>query len=141
VRRLRNRIALIDDSYNSSPTALKRALDVLANETRASRKVAVLGEMLELGEHSVELHQQSGAAAAQSGVDFLVAVGGQPARALADAAVKSGMPPAAVRYFETSDAAASVVAAAIQPGDVVLVKGSRGTRTDMVADRIAAEHG
>ena len=140
VRRLRNRVTLIDDSYNSSPAALQRALEVLANETRASRKVAILGEMLELGGHSAELHQQSGRFAADAGVQLLFAIGGEPARALADAAVGAGMPRAAVRYFESSEVAAAAAAAAVQPGDVVLVKGSRGTRTDVVADRIAAEH-
>ena len=140
VRRLRDRIMLIDDSYNSSPAALKRALEVLTHETRASRKVAVLGEMLELGEHSTELHRQSGRAAADAGVDLLFAIGGASARALADAAVTAGMPPTAVNYFESSEAAASAAAASIKAGDVVLVKGSRGTRTDVVADRIAAEH-
>ncbi len=140
VRQLRDRITLIDDSYNSSPTALRRALEVLAHETRAARKVAVLGEMLELGDHSIELHRQSGRAAADAGVDLLFAVGGPPARALADAAVAAGMTPTAVNYFESSDAAAVAAAASIKAGDVVLVKGSRGTRTDVVADRIAAEH-
>jgi UDP-N-acetylmuramoyl-tripeptide--D-alanyl-D-alanine ligase len=141
VRRLRNRITLIDDSYNSSPTALNRALEVLANETRASRRVAVLGEMLELGEHSIALHRESGAFAARSGVNQLFAIGGEPARALADAATRAGLPAAAVHYFENSEAAAAAIAPAIRPGDVVLVKGSRGTRADIVADRIAAEHG
>ncbi len=140
VRRLRDRITLIDDSYNSSPTALKRALEVLANETRASRKVAILGEMLELGDHSTELHQQSGRAAADAGIDLLFAIGGEPARALADAAVTAGMPQTAVNYFESSAAAAVAAAASIKAGDVVLVKGSRGTRTDVVADAVAAEH-
>ena len=140
VRRLRDRITLIDDSYNSSPTALTRALEVLASETRALRKVAILGEMLELGEHSIELHRQSGRAAAHAGVALLVAIGGGPAQALADAAENEGMSRSAVRYFESSEEAAMAVATYIKAGDVVLVKGSRGTRTDVVADRIAAEH-
>ena len=140
VRRLRDGITLIDDSYNSSPAALIRALDVLAHETRAPRRVAILGEMLELGGHATLLHQQSGRTAAGAGIDLLLAVGGEPARALADAAIAAGMPRAAVRYFDSSEAAAVAAAAAIQPGDVVLVKGSRGTRTDVIADRIAADH-
>jgi len=57
VHRLRGGITLVDDSYNSSPAALRRALDVIATEGRASRKVAVLGEMLELGDHATALHQ------------------------------------------------------------------------------------
>jgi UDP-N-acetylmuramoyl-tripeptide--D-alanyl-D-alanine ligase len=140
VRRLRGGITLIDDSYNSSPAALLRALDVVAADTQASRKVAVLGEMLELGGHTTRLHQQCGRAAADAGVHQLFAVGGAPARALADAAVAAGLAAAAVRYFESSDAAAAAVAGALRSGDLVLVKGSRGSRTDIVADRIAAEH-
>jgi UDP-N-acetylmuramoyl-tripeptide--D-alanyl-D-alanine ligase len=113
----------------------------MASETRAQRKVAVLGEMLELGAHSVSLHRESGSIAADTGLSLLVAVGGEPARALADAAVEAGMPASAVSYFETSEQAAAGVASAIRAGDLVLVKGSRGTRTDLVADRIVAEHG
>ena len=77
--------------------------------------------------------------AASSGLHLLFAVGGAPARALADAAIASGMPQASVIYFETSEEAASAIAAALRSGDLVLVKGSRGTRTDLIADRIAAE--
>lgn len=139
VRQLRDGVTLIDDSYNSSPTALRRALDVLASEPHAARKVAVLGEMLELGDHSVALHEECGRAAAAADLSQLVAVGGPPARALADAAIASGMRPEAVTYFDTSERAAPAVASALRGGDLVLVKGSRGTRTDIVADRIAAE--
>lgn len=139
VKRLRDGIMLIDDSYNSSPTALRRALDVVAGDTRATRKIAVLGEMLELGDHAASLHEACGRAAAASGLSLLFAVGGAPARVLADAATAAGMPQASVRYFEKSDDAAPEVVRAIRPGDLVLVKGSRGTRTDIVADRLAAE--
>jgi UDP-N-acetylmuramoyl-tripeptide--D-alanyl-D-alanine ligase len=139
VRRLRGGIVLIDDSYNSSPSALAAALDVVGRETRVSRKVAVLGEMLELGEHAVALHRASGRAAAAAGLRLLFTIGGAPARALADAAIAAGMPPEAVRHVDRSEAAARDIPGAIQSGDLVLVKGSRGTRTDIVADGIAAE--
>lgn len=139
VRRLRGGITLIDDSYNSSPAALRRALEVVAHENRASRKVAILGEMLELGGHAVALHRECGRAAAAAGLRLLFTIGGGPARALADAAIAAGMAAAAVTHFEKSEMAGPVVAAAVRAGDLVLVKGSRGTRTDLVADRIAAE--
>jgi UDP-N-acetylmuramoyl-tripeptide--D-alanyl-D-alanine ligase len=139
VRRLRGGIVLIDDSYNSSPSALAAALEVVGREARVSRKVAVLGEMLELGEHSMALHRASGRAAAAAGLRLLFAIGGRSARALADAAIEAGMPAATVRYAEKSEIAARDIAAAVKAGDLVLVKGSRGTRTDIVADRIAAE--
>jgi len=140
VRRLGNGVTLIDDSYNSSPTALKRALEVVAQEGAAARKVAVLGEMLELGDHAVALHRECGRAAASSGIRLLFTIGGGPARAMADAAIAAGLPSAAVTHVETSDVAAPIVAAAVRSGDLVLVKGSRGTKTDVVADRIVAEH-
>jgi UDP-N-acetylmuramoyl-tripeptide--D-alanyl-D-alanine ligase len=140
VRRLRDGMVLVDDSYNSSPSALRRALEVLARDTDARRRVAVLGEMLELGDHSMALHQDCGRAAVEAGVTLLFAVGGAPARALAVAAVASGLPSSSVRWFETSATAAAAVTEAVRPGDLVLVKGSRGNRTDEVADRIVAEH-
>jgi UDP-N-acetylmuramoyl-tripeptide--D-alanyl-D-alanine ligase len=139
VRRLRSGVVLIDDSYNSSPSALARALDVVGKETRATGKIAVLGEMLELGDQSPALHRRSGRLAAAAGLRLLVAIGGEPARALADAAVEAGMSASAVRHVETSAAAAPGVVADVRAGDLVLVKGSRGTRTDIVADAVAAE--
>ena len=141
VHRLRGAVTVIDDSYNSSPAALQKALDVVAHERGVARKVAVLGEMLELGDHALRLHAESGRAAAESGLGLLFAVGGAPAQALAEAAVHAGMPTASVVWIEKSDAAADAVAAAVRSGDLVLVKGSRGTRTDLVVDRLMAELG
>ncbi len=138
VVRLRGGVVMLDDSYNSSPSALAKALEAVASDrTHASRKVAVIGEMLELGEHTIRLHREAGKAVAKAGLRILFAVGGPPARALADAAIEAGMPASAVRYAEKSEVAAEEIARAVLPGDLVLVKGSRGTRTDIVADRIA----
>jgi UDP-N-acetylmuramoyl-tripeptide--D-alanyl-D-alanine ligase len=131
-------LTLVDDSYNSSPAALASALDALATEAPSGRRVAVIGEMRELGEFSVALHEESGRRLAV-GVDLLVAIGGPLARALADAAIAAGMPGSRVTVLETSELAAPIVAALVRPGDVVLVKGSRDTRTDIVADRVKAE--
>jgi len=141
VQHLRDDITLIDDSYNSSPSALRRALEVMVRERRAAGRVAVLGEMLELGDHAAELHESCGRAAAAADLRLLVAVGGAPAHALAEAAVAAGMQRDAVTYFASSADAAPAVSAALRPGDLVLVKGSRGTRCDVVADRIAQERG
>ncbi|HEY7184933.1 MAG TPA: UDP-N-acetylmuramoyl-tripeptide--D-alanyl-D-alanine ligase [Vicinamibacterales bacterium] len=141
VKQLRDQVTLIDDSYNSSPSALRRALEVVAKESHAARKVAVLGEMLELGDHARALHDACGRAAADAGVSVLFTVGGAPARAMADGAIAAGIPASAVRHYEKSDEAAPVVVDAIRPGDLVLVKGSRGTRTDVVVDRLVAERG
>jgi UDP-N-acetylmuramoyl-tripeptide--D-alanyl-D-alanine ligase len=139
VSRLPGGLILIDDSYNSSPTALRRALDVVAHESRCERKIAVLGEMLELGDHAQALHEECGRAAAAAGLTRLFAIGGPPARALADAAIAAGMPSDAVVYFAQSADAVAPIAAEVRRGDLVMVKGSRGTRTDLVADKLAAE--
>ena len=141
ILRLRDGITVIDDSYNSSPAALGRALEVVTHQRHSGRKVAVLGEMLELGDHATALHRESGRAAAAAGLNVLVAVGGPAARELADAAIQAGMAANAVSYFERSDEAAASVVRAVQPGDLLLVKGSRGTRTDLVVDRLASELG
>jgi UDP-N-acetylmuramoyl-tripeptide--D-alanyl-D-alanine ligase len=141
VRQLSGGIAVIDDSYNSSPAALRVALDVLAAARGYSRRVAVLGEMLELGDHAIPLHEACGRAAAAAGVDLLIAVGGAPAAALANAARGAGMPGAAVVHVGHSDEAAALAVLGVRPGDLVLVKGSRGTRTDLVVDRLVAARG
>ena len=138
VVRLPSGIAIVDDSYNANPTATKAALAVLAS-SHASRRVAVIGEMLELGDRAVELHEDVGRAAANAGVDLLLVVGGGPAIALADAAVAAGMPRANVRHFATSDEAADAAVTLVRTGDVVLVKGSRGVKTDRVVERLKSE--
>ena len=135
VLRLAKGVTVIDDSYNSSPSALQRSLEVIARAW-AARRIAVLGEMLELGELSTGLHEACGRAAAASRLWRLVTVGGEPARALGEAAVAAGMARQAVMHFATSAEAAGAVSGMAAKGDVVLVKGSRGTRTDLVVERL-----
>ncbi len=140
VLRLPKGVTVIDDSYNSSPSALKQALDVLSR-TWAARRVAVIGEMLELGELSTVLHQECGRAAAASRLSRLITIGGNPARALGAAAAEAGMAANTVLHFENSTDAAAAIHGHALPGDVVLVKGSRGTRTDLVVERLMAVFG
>jgi UDP-N-acetylmuramoyl-tripeptide--D-alanyl-D-alanine ligase len=137
--RLPGGITLIDDSYNSSPSALKQSLATIAAASGSARKIAVLGEMLELGEHATRLHRECGRAAADAALDLLIAVGGNPAEQLADAAREAGLPSANVVHVATSAEAADVALKRIRPGDLVLVKGSRGIRTDIVVDRLKVE--
>ena len=141
VRVLGNGVMVVDDTYNSSPSALTRALEMLAGHAPARRRVAVLGEMLELGDRATDLHEACGRAAAAAHLDELVTVGGAPAEALGHAAIAGGMDAAAVRHVATSAEAAEVAAALVEPGDVVLVKGSRGVRTELVVDRLVAACG
>jgi UDP-N-acetylmuramoyl-tripeptide--D-alanyl-D-alanine ligase len=138
VLRLPGGVVVVDDAYNANPRAVQGALAVVARETRYGRRVAVLGEMLELGEQSRRLHEMCGRTAAGSGLSLLLTVGGEPARALGRAAVEAGMPAPAVRHAATSDAAAGEAAALVRSGDLVLVKGSRGIRTERVVERLQA---
>jgi UDP-N-acetylmuramoyl-tripeptide--D-alanyl-D-alanine ligase len=139
VIRLSSGVTLIDDSYNANPTATLRALDVLAQAP--GRRIAVLGEMLELGDQANALHERVGRAVAARRITMLFTVGGAPAARMARAAVDAGLSSSSVRHFATSDEAALAAVALVTRGDVVLVKGSRGVRTDRVVDRLKAERG
>ena len=132
-------VTLVDDSYNSSPAALKTALRSIARDRRHARRVALLGEMLELGAHAARLHEECGRAAAESGLALLVAAGGPSAGRLAAAARDAGMSADAVHHAATSSEAAALAGRLLRPGDLVLVKGSRGVRMDVVADRVRDE--
>ena len=140
VLRLPKGVTVIDDSYNSSPSALMRSLDVVARAW-AARRIAVIGEMLELGELSESMHRECGRMAASSRLAKLFTIGGNPARALGEAAIDAGMARAVVTHFDNSTDAAPAIAAQLTSGDVVLVKGSRGTRTDLVVERLTAVFG
>jgi UDP-N-acetylmuramoyl-tripeptide--D-alanyl-D-alanine ligase len=133
-------VTVLDDSYNANPLAVRRALEVLAADTHARRRLAVLGEMLELGPESTQLHEECGRAAVSAHVDRLLTVGGAPARALGLAAIAAGLAPEAVTHVADSTAAADVVAGLVHPGDLVLVKGSRGVRLERVVERLNGAH-
>jgi UDP-N-acetylmuramoyl-tripeptide--D-alanyl-D-alanine ligase len=138
--RLAAGLTVLDDSYNSSPSALKRSLEVLAAAAGGVRKVAVLGEMRELGDHAGRLHRECGRAAQRAGVDLLFAVGGEPAQELAAAALGAGMSAGSVVVSPDRDAAMPEVLQRVRPGDLVLVKGSRTIGLDAVVDRLKAEY-
>jgi UDP-N-acetylmuramoyl-tripeptide--D-alanyl-D-alanine ligase len=141
VHRLAAGVTVIDDSYNSNPAALEHALQVLAAARGARRRIAIIGEMLELGPTSAELHEECGRAVAAARLDRLVTVGGEPARALGRAAASAGMAASAVSHVPTSAAAAELALTFVASGDVVLVKGSRGIRAESVVERLMAEFG
>ena len=134
-------VTVVDDTYNSSPTALQQALRAMSVETSCRRRVAVLGEMLELGEQSSVLHEACGRVAVEAGFDRVVAVGGAPAQALVDGAIAAGLPSTSVAALSTSEEAAELVRQLVQDGDLVLVKGSRGIRMDWIVERLRARLG
>ena len=124
---------IIDDSYNSSPVALQTALATLG-EMKATRKVAVLGDMLELGKHTEEEHKKAGSMAKEN-ADVLIAVGPR-AQYIASGALDAGMAESKVFTFQNSKEAATFVHDFIALGDVVLVKGSQGVRMERVVSEI-----
>ncbi len=125
---------VINDCYNANPLSMRAALDDLATQETAGRRVAVLGDMLELGPDSPAHHEQVGAHAAASGVDLLIAVG---PRAAAMVAPFGG----AARAVADAAAAAALAGELVAPGDLVLVKGSRGVGLEVVTEALAAEPG
>jgi UDP-N-acetylmuramoyl-tripeptide--D-alanyl-D-alanine ligase len=129
-------VRVYDDSYNSNPRALEAVLSSLA-ALPAARKVAVLADMLELGDGGQEFHRRAGETAARTGWDVLVAVG-PLAAFIADGAVAAGMAAAAIHRFADAAAAAAAIATIVRYGDLVLVKGSRGMRTETVVDALKA---
>jgi UDP-N-acetylmuramoyl-tripeptide--D-alanyl-D-alanine ligase len=135
VHRLPEGIVLIDDSYNSNPDALARALAGAA-ELAGGRKVAVLGDMLELGPDGPRFHRESGERAARLGFSPLAGVG-ELSRELVTAAREAG---AEADWLPDAEAAAGWAEEALRPGDLVLVKGSRGVGLDRVVDRLLAAH-
>ena len=125
---------LVDDSYNASPAAVQLALGSL-KATPANRRVAVLGEMRELGALSQTLHFETGVAA-EAAADVLIAIGGPDADAIAEGAAHAGLAGKCILRFADSAAAADAIDGIVRAGDLILIKGSRGTRTDIVADRL-----
>ncbi len=122
---------VIDDSYNANPTSLKAALDVLRRAECRGRRIAVIGDMLELGPRADLFHEEAGRWVVESRVDFLVTVGGL-SRRLAESAQKEGLSSEAVRSFDRPDEAREFFSGLIRPGDTVLLKGSRGMQMERV---------
>ncbi len=125
-----NESAIIDDTYNSSPDAAESALETLRGLACSGSKIAVLGDMMELGKYSSDEHRRIGREAARS-CDVLVTVG-QRSRATADEAVKAGMRPTQVHAY---DSAADVMAdniPVVAAGDIILVKGSQSVRMERI---------
>lgn len=128
---------IIDDSYNSSPEAAIAALAALKSFPRARRRIAVLGFMAELGDYTHQGHERVGAHAAQT-ADLVVAVG-PTAATYAEAAKRAKMKTEAMQMFADVQAAAEFLAQTVEPGDVVLIKGSQVSRMEKVVKALMAE--
>jgi UDP-N-acetylmuramyl pentapeptide synthase len=129
---------LVDESYNANPSAVRAVLAALAASPFVGRRVAVLGDMLELGDEAPRYHREIGRAAVESGIERLLCVGPMAAET-ADGARAAGA--ASVTVHADASEAAEAVAGALGPGDLVVVKGSRGIGLEQVVERIAARFG
>ena len=128
-----NGITILNDCYNSNPEAAKAMIDTLA-AMPGGRKIAVLGEMLELGGWSERMHREVGAYAAAHGIDTVIAIRGAAGH-LAEAAKAGG---AETLFFEEPADAGDALRALVRSGDVVLCKGSRGTHVEKALERFMA---
>ena len=126
-------ITLIDDCYNANPPAVEAMLEVLRG-TPAARRIAVLGEMRELGCRSQELHRRVGEAVGRAGIDHLVAVTGDAA----EIAAASGIPS---EFHASPEAAGSALAGLLRQGDAVLFKASRGVQLERARDIVCGRFG
>jgi UDP-N-acetylmuramoyl-tripeptide--D-alanyl-D-alanine ligase len=126
-----NGSTLIDDTYNSSPDAALSALETLQSVVCSGTKIAVLGDMMELGKYASEEHRRVGVAAAGV-VERLVTVG-QRSRWTAEEALKKGMAPGRVSSFDTAEQAGAFLVPLVAAGDVILVKGSQSIRMEKVS--------
>lgn len=126
-------IDIINDCYNSNPDAARGMLDVL-RDIPARRRIAVLGEMLELGRWSEPLHREVGSYAARCEVNVLVGIRGD-ARFLVESAVSAGLPSAAAFFFDEPEQAGIFLRSVAREGDAILFKGSRGTRVEKALER------
>lgn len=124
---------IIDDSYNASPLSMRAALETL-KELKAKRKVAVLGDMLEIGKYSLEAHESMGKLAAGF-VDLLITVGPR-AKFIAEAANKSGLSKENIFSYLIAEEAKKEIQLKIKKGDLILAKGSRAIGLDEIVDEI-----
>lgn len=139
ITKLKNGVTIINDSYNASFDSMQMLLNYLSNFT-AKRRIAVLGDMLELGEFSKELHEKVGKEVAKNNVDILI-VSGENSKYIAEKAIKAGMNKENVYYFENGDKIYNFIKKIWRDGDCILFKASNGMRFFEIADKLVAECG
>jgi UDP-N-acetylmuramoyl-tripeptide--D-alanyl-D-alanine ligase len=134
-----NGVLIFNDCYNSNPDAVRAMLEVL-RDTPARRRIAVLGEMLELGRWAEPLHRDVGNYAAVCGLDVLVGIRGA-ACYMVDAVKRAGLTADAAFFFDDPEEAGRLVRTLAQPGDVILFKGSRGVHVERALEEFLSKAG
>jgi UDP-N-acetylmuramoyl-tripeptide--D-alanyl-D-alanine ligase len=135
--RFKKGFTLIDDSYNSNPQALMKMTEVLSGTPSFSRRILLAGEMLELGPDSPRLHFECGSFAVKRNTDIVIGVQGA-AKEIVHAAIEAGLPQSQAHFFQDAGAAASFLNTLIQPGDLLLIKGSRGVHMEKIVKSLCA---
>ena len=134
ITKLKNGVTIINDSYNASFDSMQMLLNYLSNFT-AKRRIAVLGDMLELGDYSKELHEKVGKEVAKNNVDILI-VSGENSKYIAEKAIKDGMNKENVYYFDNGDKIYNFIKKIWRDGDCILFKASNGMRFFEIADKL-----
>lgn len=128
-----NNSIIIDDTYNSSPVAMDAAIEVL-KDIEGKRKIAVLGDMLELGKFTVEEHRLVGEKI--FGVADILVVVGPRAKTIAEGAIEKGFPLKEIYSFDSSKNSAKFLEEIVEKGDIILIKGSQGVRLERAVEAI-----
>ena len=130
--------SVINDGYNSNPVALAAMIELLAHTPVSGRRILAAGEMLELGPASPELHREAGRAAAKTGkLDWIIGVQGD-GESLVRGAIEAGHPATRAKFLGSSAEAAGFIAGLVAPGDLLLVKGSRGVKMERIVETLDA---
>jgi UDP-N-acetylmuramoyl-tripeptide--D-alanyl-D-alanine ligase len=124
---------LINDAYNANPHSMELALETLVEAKGEGRAIAVLGDMLELGNFTKEAHEQLGEKVSELSIDFLLALG-EEAPIVVESAIRHGFPLERVRVVESHSEAISILKQMIQNGDWILVKGSRRMAMEKIVE-------
>jgi UDP-N-acetylmuramoyl-tripeptide--D-alanyl-D-alanine ligase len=139
-RRGRGEVTLVDDTYNANPHSVRAALDFLARLPTAGRRVAVLGDMLELGDSAPALHREVGAQVARSQVHHLIVLGAL-AQDIAQGARQAGMAPTQIHVAADQQEVLALLEHVQRPGDMILLKGSRGMAMERLVHALAVDEG
>jgi len=133
VLRLKEGVTLINDAYNANPRSMELALEILSEMKGKGRAIAVLGDMLELGDFSVEAHQHIGQRVKELSIDLLLALG-EEAPVLIESAIRHGLDSEKARIVESHTEVISILKKMVRDGDWILIKGSRRMGMEKIAE-------
>lgn len=130
-----NKTVIIDDSYNASPEAMTKAVEVLSSIETSGAKITVLGDMMEIGKFTAREHKRIGRLVAENGISYLFTVGVR-SKDIAHEALEAGMLEDKIFHFDKSEDVAEELKKFMNPGATILVKGSQGMRMEKVVEKV-----